>query len=44
VLRLLFVLFGKDSGVVLETLKRGDLDEVGKDGPRMIVLRLYEAY
>jgi alpha-mannosidase len=30
--------------VVLETLKRGDLDVDGKDGPRTIVLRLYEAF
>jgi alpha-mannosidase len=30
--------------VVLETLKRGDLDIDGKDGPRTIVLRLYEAF
>jgi alpha-mannosidase len=37
-----FVLFGEDSSVFLETIKRGDLD--GKDGPRTIVLRLYEAF
>ena len=39
-----FVLFGRDPSVVLETLKRGDLDVDGKDGPRTIVLRLYEAF
>lgn len=34
----------QDSSVVVESLKHGDLDEVGKDGPPMIVLRLYETY
>ena len=42
--RLPFVLFGRDLSVVLETLKRGDLDKGGKDGPRTIVLRLYEIF
>ena len=37
-----FVLFGRDHSVVLETIKRGDLD--ASNGPRTIVLRLYEAY
>jgi alpha-mannosidase len=39
-----FVLFGRDPSVVLETIKRGDLDVDGKDGPRTLVLRLYEAF
>ena len=39
-----FVLFGRDPSVVLETIKRGDLDVDGKHGPRTIVLRLYEAF
>jgi alpha-mannosidase len=37
-------LSGRDPSVVLETIKRGDLDGDGKDGPRTIVLRLYEAF
>jgi alpha-mannosidase len=39
-----FVLFGRDPSVILETIKRGDLDADGKDGPRTLVLRLYEAF
>ncbi|KAI0287851.1 glycoside hydrolase family 38 protein [Russula brevipes] len=39
-----FVVFGTDYSVVLETIKRGDLDSDGANGPRTIVLRLYEAY
>jgi len=39
-----FLLFAREPSVVLETLKRGDLDADGKDGPRTIVLRLYEAF
>lgn len=39
-----FVVFGRDDSVVLETIKRGDLDSDGANGPRTIVLRLYEAY
>jgi alpha-mannosidase len=39
-----FVSFGRDPSVVLETLKRGDLDVDGKDDPRTIVLRRYEAF
>jgi alpha-mannosidase len=39
-----FVLFGRDPSVFLETIKRGDLDVDGKNGPRTIVLRLYEAF
>ncbi|KAH9965647.1 glycosyl hydrolases family 38 N-terminal domain-containing protein [Russula compacta] len=39
-----FVLFGRDHSVVLETIKRGDLDRDGADGARTIVLRLYEAF
>lgn len=35
-------MFGKDHNVFLETIKRGDLD--APNGPRTIVLRLYEAY
>ncbi|KAI0293181.1 glycosyl hydrolases family 38 N-terminal domain-containing protein [Multifurca ochricompacta] len=42
--RVPFLLFGRDSSVILETFKRGDLDSDTKDGPRTIVLRLYEAY
>jgi alpha-mannosidase len=38
------VVFGREPSVVLETLKRGDLDVDGKGGPRTIVLRLYEAF
>ena len=37
-----FVLFGRDPSVILETIKRVDAD--GKDGPRTLVLRLYEAF
>jgi len=37
-----FVVFGRDHSVFLETIKRGDLDS--PNGPRTIVLRLYEAY
>ena len=37
-----FVLFGRDHSVIPETIKRGDLD--APNGPRTIVLRLYEAY
>ena len=37
-------MFGRDPSVVLETLKRGDLDKDRKDGPRTIVLRLYEVF
>jgi alpha-mannosidase len=41
-----FVVFGRDHNVILETIKRGDLDALdgGHAGPRTIVLRLYEAY
>ena len=39
-----FVVFGRDTSVFLETIKRGDLDVDGKEGHRTIVLRLYEAY
>ena len=39
-----FVLFGRDHSVVLETIKRGDLDRDRADGARTIVLRLYEAF
>ena len=38
-----FVLFGREPSLVLETLNCGDFDMDGKDGPRTIVLRLYEA-
>ncbi len=37
-----FVVFGRDHSVFLETIKRGDLDT--PNGPRTIVLRLYEAF
>jgi alpha-mannosidase len=39
-----FVVFGRDHDVVLETIKRGDLDALEGQGPRTIVLRLYEAF
>ena len=38
-----FAVFGRDHSVILETIKRGDLDS-DADGKRTIVLRLYEAY
>ena len=44
VLRPPFVLFGREPSVVLETLKRADLNADGNDGLRTIVLRLYEAF
>jgi len=37
-----FVVCGRDHSIFLETIKRGDLD--APNGPRTIVLRLYEAY
>jgi alpha-mannosidase len=39
-----FVVFGRDHNVILETIKRGDLDALEGRGPRTIVLRLYEAF
>jgi alpha-mannosidase len=37
-----FIVYGRSCSVFLETLKRGDLDDV--KGIRTVVLRLYEAY
>ena len=42
--RLPFVLLGREPSVVLETLKRGHLNVDGKDCPRTIVPRVYEAF
>ena len=39
-----FVLFGREPGMVLETIKRGDLDVGGTDAPCTIVFRLNEAF
>ena len=36
--------FGRDPGMVFNTLKRKELDMEGKDGARRIVPRLYEAF
>jgi hypothetical protein len=42
----LFVVFGRDHNVILETIKHRDLDALDSShaSPHMIVLQLYEAY
>ena len=38
----LFMVFGRDHSIFLETIKRGKLNTL--NGPRMIILRLYETH
>jgi hypothetical protein len=46
VVHLLFMVFGRDHNVILETIKCGDLDTLDSShaGPHTIMLQLYKAY